>query len=108
MSKITRRQFVKGAAVLGGASAFGFPNIVRAQGLNEKLQVGFVAVGGQAGSHTNACHGRGLQCVGFADVDKNHWRGVHEKEGWEKAPGYTDWRKLFENHGDELDVVTRL
>jgi hypothetical protein len=105
MSKITRRQFVKGVAAIAGASTVGFPNIVRAQGLNEKLQVGFVAVGGQAGSHTNAAHGRGLQCVGFADIDKNQWRGVHGKEGWEKAPGYTDWRKLFENHGDELDVV---
>ncbi len=105
MSKITRRQFVKSAAALGVASAVGFPNIIRAQGLNEKLQVGFVATGGQAGSHTGQSHNAGLQCIAFADVDKNQWNGVLGKKGWEQAKGYTDWRKLFQNHGKDLDVV---
>ncbi len=105
MSKITRRQFVKSAAAFGAASAVGFPNIIRAQGLNEKLQVGFVAVGGRAGGHTSASHAEGCQCVAFAEVDKTRWGGVHGKKGWEKASGYTDWRKVFENHGKELDVV---
>ena len=27
------------------------------------------------------------------------------KQGWEQAAGYTDWRKVFENHGKKLDVV---
>jgi len=105
MSKITRRQFISRAAAIGAASTLGFPNIVRAQGLNEKLQVGFIAAGGQAGSHTGHSHKHGLQAIAFADVDKKQWHGVHEKEGWDQAKGYTDWRKVFENHADELDVV---
>jgi len=105
MSNITRRQFVKRAAAFGAASAIGFPSLLRAQGLNEKLQVGFIAAGGQAGSHTGASHREGLQCVAFAEVDKTRWGGVHGKKGWEQAAGYTDWRKVFENHGKELDVV---
>ena len=105
MSKITRRQFVKGSAALGAACTIGFPKLLRAQGLNEKLQVGFIAVGGRAGAHTGASHGAGLQCVAFAEVDRTSWRGVHEKEGWGQAAGYTDWRKVFEKHGKELDVV---
>jgi hypothetical protein len=105
MSKITRRQFVKSAAAIGAASTLGFPNIVRGQGLNEKLQVGFIAAGGQAGSHTGNSHSAGLHAIAFADVDKNHWSGVQGKKGWEKATGYTDWRKVFENHQEELDVV---
>jgi len=105
MSNITRRQFLKRTAAVGAASSISFPNLIRAQGLNEKLQVGFIAAGGRAGAHTSACHEAGIQCIAFAEVDKTRWDGVHGKEGWEKVPGYTDWRKVFEKHGKELDVV---
>ena len=76
MSDITRRQFVKGAVAVGAASTVSFPSVIRAQGLNEKLQVGFVAVGGRADAHTSFCHGAGLQCIAFAEVDKTRWGGV--------------------------------
>ena len=105
MSNITRRQFVKRTAAFGAACTIGFPSLIRAQGLNEKLQVGFVAVGGRGGAHTGAAHGEGCQCIAFAEIDKGRWGGVHGKEGWASAAGYTDWRKLFEKHGKELDVV---
>jgi len=104
MSNITRRQFVKRSVAVGAASV-AFPRLIRAQGLNEKLQVGFIAVGGRAGAHTGAAHGEGCQCVAFAEVDKTRWGGVLGKKGWEQAKGYTDWRKVFENHGKDLDVV---
>jgi hypothetical protein len=105
MSNITRRQFIKRTAAVGAACSIGFPNLIRAQGLNEKLQVGFIAAGGQAGSHTGASHKAGLQCIAFAEVDKSRWGGVLEKKGWEQAAGYQDWRKVFEKHGKDLDVV---
>ena len=105
MSNITRRQFVKRTAAFGAACSIGLPSLVRARGLNEKLQVGFIAVGGRADAHTGAAHGQGCQCVAFAEVDKGRWGGVHGKKGWENAAGYTDWRKVFEKHGKELDVV---
>ena len=105
MSSITRRQFLKRTAAVGAACSISFPSLIRAQGLNEKLQVGFIAVGGRAGGHTSASHDAGLQCIAFAEVDKTRWDGVHGKKGWEKAAGYTDWRKVFQNHGKELDVV---
>jgi len=105
MSNITRRQFVKRTAAFGAVSAIGFPSLIRGQGLNEKLQVGFVAVGGRASAHTGAAHGEGCQCIAFAEVDKGRWGGVLEKQGWDKAAGYQDWRKVFEKHGKDLDVV---
>ncbi|MBN1806938.1 MAG: Gfo/Idh/MocA family oxidoreductase [Sedimentisphaerales bacterium] len=105
MSNISRRQFIKRTAAAGAAMAVGFPSLIRAQGLNEKLQVGFIAVGGRAGAHTGASHAAGLQCIAFAEVDKGYWGGVLEKKGWEQATGYTDWRKVFENHAKQLDVV---
>jgi hypothetical protein len=104
MSNITRRQFVKHSVAVGAAS-IAFPSVIRAQGLNEKLQVGFIAAGGRAGAHTGAAHGEGCQCIAFAEVDKNRWGGVLDKEGWGQAAGYTDWRKVFEKHGKDLDVV---
>jgi len=105
MSDITRRQFIKGTVAAGTIGSIGVPNLIRAQGLNEKLQVGFIGAGGQAGSHTGWCHKAALQCVAFAEVDRTRWSGVHGKQGWEQAAGYTDWRKVFENHRKELDVV---
>ncbi len=105
MSHLSRRQFVKRASAFGALATVGFPSIIRARGLNEKLQVGFIAVGGRAGAHTSACHKAGLQCIAFAEVDKNFWNGVHGKAGWEQAAGYTDWRELFQKHGEQLDVV---
>jgi len=105
MSNITRRQFIKRTAAFGAVASIGFPSLIRAHGLNEKLQVGFIAVGGRGGAHTGAAHGENCQCIAFAEVDKTRWGGVHGKKGWEQAAGYTDWRKVFENHGKQLDVV---
>jgi len=105
MSKLSRRQFVKGSAAFGAATTIGFPAIVRARGLNEKLQVAFVAVGGRAKAHTMASQKAGCQCVAFAEVDKTRWGGVLDVDGWSKAKGYTDWRKIFENHAEEVDVL---
>jgi predicted dehydrogenase len=105
MSNLTRRQFVKYSTALGAAAAVGFPSVNRAQGLNEKLQVGFIAVGGRAGGHTSASYDEGCQCVAFAEVDRTRWGGVHNRKGWEQAAGYTDWRLVFEKHAKELDVI---
>ncbi len=99
----TRRKFLRNSSL--AASALAFPSIIRARGQNEKLQVGFVAVGGRAGNHTEAAHKSGLHCIAFADCDKGMWNGVHGKEGWKEAKGYTDWRQLFEHHADDLDVL---
>ncbi len=104
MSKqLTRRKFLTNSSL--AASALAFPSILSARGQNEKLQVGFVAVGGRAGAHTGAAHKHGLQCVAFAEVDKNSWNGVLGREGWKEAKGYTDWREMFNKHTKELDVI---
>ena len=105
MSKLTRRQFVKCSAAVGVASTISFPSLLRARGLNEKLQVGFVAVGGRARAHTGASYDAGLQCIAFADVDKNTWGEIHGRDGWQNAAGYTDWRQVFAKHAKDLDVV---
>ena len=104
MSKqLSRRQFLTNSSL--AASALAFPSILSARGQNEKLQVGFVAVGGRANAHTQNAHRLGLQCVAFAEVDKGSWKGVLSKPGWNEAKGYTDWREMFNKHTEELDVI---
>ena len=105
MHRATRRQFIAGLGAAGVSLPLVLPRLARGDTQARKLRVGFVATGGQAGSHTNAAHRLGLKCVCFAEVNRSNWKGVLEKEGWDKATGYTDWRKMFENHAKELDVV---
>ncbi len=105
MSRTSRRQFLKQSTALGALATAGCATTTRSRGLNEKLQVGFIAVGGRAGAHTKAAFEAGCQCVAFAEVDKTRWGGVLDREGWGEAKGYTDWRKLFENHAKELDII---
>jgi predicted dehydrogenase len=103
--RTTRRQFI----IQAGAAGMSLPLILssraHAKSPSGTLNVGFVATGGQAGSHTKAAHALGLNCLCFAEVDRARWRGVLGKPGWEKAAGYTDWRKMFEKHAKDLDVV---
>lgn len=105
MSKqLSRRHFIKKAG-LGLGATLAAPSIIRARGLNEKLQCAFVAVGGRASAHTGEAHKHGLHCVAFAETDKTRWDGVLGKEGWGEAKGYTDWRKIFQNHQKDVDVI---
>ena len=87
MSELTRRQFIKRTTAVGAACTIGFPSLLRGRGLNEKLQVGFVATEGRANAHTKASHEAGLQCIAFAEVDRTRWGGVLQKEGWSEAKG---------------------
>lgn len=116
---LSRRDFVKTSTV----AAIGFPAIVRGRGLNEKLQVAFVGVGGKGKQHVVASYDAGLECVAFADVDKRWWKNVlspeeqklkkgeepkqdkKRREFWKDAAAYTDWREMFAKHGGEIDVL---
>ena len=103
--RTTRRQFIAQVEVASATLSWAVPALARTRSVNEKLNVGFVATGGRAEGHTGESHTMGLQCVCFAEIDKSRWNGVLGKAGWEKATGYTDWRKMFEKHAKDLDVV---
>ena len=85
--RTTRRRFLAQAAAAGISLPLILPRLGQGRSPNGTLQVGFVAAGGQAGSHTGAAHGMGLKCICFAEVDKARWGGVLGKEGWGKAAG---------------------
>jgi hypothetical protein len=105
MRRATRRQFITRLSAVGVSLPLVLPRLARGETQAKDLRVGFVATGGQAGGHVSAAHGMGMKCVCFAEVDRSRWNGVLAKEGWAKATGYTDWRKMFEKHAKELDLV---
>ncbi len=100
----SRRSFVKFIGAAGLLPAV-MPSLTRAASANGKLGIGFVGTGGRAASHTGEVHGLGEQAIAFADVDKGAWGSVLNKKGWGDAKGYTDWRKIFENHEKDIDVI---
>ena len=103
--RTNRRQFITQVGVAAATLSWAVPRLARAKSVNEKLNVGFVAAGGQAGSHTGQAHGMGLNCICFAEVDKSALERRVGQGGLGKAVGYTDWRKMFEKHAKDLDVV---
>ena len=50
----SRRRFLQATTLAAGATALGFPNLLRARGLNERLQVGFIGLGGKVLSDAGA------------------------------------------------------
>jgi hypothetical protein len=105
LQRTTRRKFLAQAGAVGVAVPLILPRLAQGRSPNQTLNVGFVAVGGRAEAHTGEAHGMGLNCLCFAEVDKGRWNGVLGKKGWEKATAYTDWRKMFEKHAKDLDVI---
>jgi len=105
-NRTTRRSFIRHTAVAGAALPAVMPALVRAQSANDTPNVAFIAVGGRAGAHVGFSKKAGLNCVAFAEVDKNRWGGVMNHDAWKNdAKGYTDWRKVFENHAKDTDLM---
>ncbi|MDO8586512.1 MAG: Gfo/Idh/MocA family oxidoreductase [Armatimonadota bacterium] len=104
MSKgISRRSFIKGAAVGGfsfvflrdSRTAFGFE-------ANEKLNVGVIGCGGQGRGNMNACAGENI--VALCDVNENTMREAAKK--YPKAKLFPDFRRMLDKMGGEIDAVT--
>ena len=53
-SPLSRRQFIQSSAVAAGAATLTAKQAARAQGANDRMQVGMIGCGGMAGSHLNS------------------------------------------------------
>ena len=100
---ITRRRFLhKSAATVVGVA--GTPYMLRAaepQMPGKRLNIAFVGTGGRAGAHIGLA--KTENCVAYCDVDPSRWTKI--KELAPNAPAYTDWRKMFDKHENEIDAV---
>lgn len=103
-SKMTRRSFIKntGAAVAGMTI---LPNYV-VGGLghtppSDKLNIAGVGVGGRGGGVLEGLANENI--VALCDVDWKYAKSTFEK--YPNAKKYYDWRKMFDEMGDEIDAV---
>jgi hypothetical protein len=97
---ITRRSFLQGSAT-AMAGIMVAPQLLRAAAPGQKLNVAFVGTGGRAEGHLHLAESQ--NCVAYCDVDSGRWGRI--KELAPKAPGYTDWRVMFDKHMKEIDAV---
>ncbi len=96
--KINRRGFLKSAFAVGGAMMAG-PYVLRSAEPGKKLNMAFIGTGGQGRGHLWL--GRDNNCVCYCDVNQQKW----PKDIFPNAPGYTDYRKMFDKHMKEIDAV---
>ncbi len=99
-TRLSRRQFLKQAAVATGASVLAAPAILRGQNLNSKLNIACIGVGGRGAGNLSAVSNHNI--VALCDV----YEPAIERAAmtFPKARKEVDFRKLFE-HEKEFDAV---
>lgn len=104
MSHISRRQFLKtsvlAAAALSGCQTTG-PAILKTRSPNSKINTACIGCGGRGGAHVGPAATENL--IGICDVDRNTLARVNKDHPGAKP--FTDYRKLFEQLGKDLDAV---
>ena len=106
MNKITRRNFMTGAA----ATAFSLSAWQRAHGANENIRIAVVGTGGRGAAHIDGYTKlKGVQLVALCDVDSEHVDAAADKLEKKsiKVEKYTDYRKLLANKDiDAISIAT--
>ena len=106
MSGISRRQFLKtGATAALGLSVV--PNTVLGKSFghvapSDKLNIAAVGIGGMGHANINAVKNT-ENIVGLCDVNWAYAKGVFDE--FPKAKRYWDYRKMFDEMGNEIDAV---
>ena len=104
-SGISRRRFLSKSAAVGTA-ALGFPAILSARAVNEKLNLAFIGAGGRGGANLRTMTSQGLvgvNVVALCDVNQQnleHAAGLHPQ-----ARKYTDFRALYDDDTKDIDAV---
>src|ERR1041385_5848077 len=89
-TSLNRRQFVRSALLFSGA-ALSAPALLRAQNLNNKLNIGMIACGGRGGDNLSEMKRENI--VALCDV--NEERLNKAASSFPKARKYVDFRKLL-------------
>ena len=95
----TRREFTKGV-VVATAGVFGAPAFLRARGLNEKLNIAAIGVGGRGASNLQGVSSENI--VALCDVYDS--AVDRASTAHPKARKERDFRRLFD-HANEFDAV---
>jgi predicted dehydrogenase len=99
---VTRRSFVRRAALAAGA-AFAAPSIMRAQrSANENLNIAVIGVGGRGAGNLDGVRGENL--VALCDVDAHTLGATGQK--FPGAKLYKDFRRMLDQKDIEAVVVS--
>jgi predicted dehydrogenase len=102
----SRRHFFYGPLLAGAVPAAGFGSTPSLKALgykspNEKLNIAAIGAGGKGASDIGGCLTENI--VALTDVDAK--RAERTFQRFEKAPKYTDFRRMFDKQGSEIDAV---
>jgi len=102
----TRRNFLRTSGAAAAGMVLGFPMLSKARGINSKLNVGFIGLGGQGRSRLDEILGCDANVVALCDVDEHQL--AEAKKALEKTTftptTYVDYRELLATQKD-LDAV---
>ncbi len=106
--QLSRRRFLQLTALAAGSSTIGFPNLVRATDSNQKLNVGFIGLGGMGSGRLKESLTCGINVSAFCDVDDEQMAKARRFLP-EPAPApktFTDFRDLLQSDVDAVVIAT--
>lgn len=106
MSKLSRRDFMKGTMAVGAGLALAAP-ASKVLGANDEIRLATVGVGSQGGYHTRIFSSiPGVRYVAVCDADKKHVadRVKFFADKGIKVDGYTDVREMLDRN--DIDAIT--
>ncbi len=108
---MNRRQFLKTAVVAAGIPILGAPRILAKETTQSKLRIAIIGCGGQGRSNHVPVAVR-QRLVALVDPDENYLakaiqraREIEPTADTSKIKTFTDYRKMFDVMGRELDAV---
>lgn len=99
---LSRRSFIKHAALTASAASFPFISVRNVLGANNRLNIAGIGCGGKGAVDIAHCGSQNI--VALVDVDH-----VHGAESFNKFPNakrYKDYRVMFDEMTDKIDAVT--
>ena len=100
LSRLNRRQFLRRSA-LAGAAAWGAPALLRGSGLNDKLNIAIIGVGGRGGANMGGVASENI--VALCDVYEPPVNKAGQNHP--QAKKYKDFRRVFDDAKDFDAVV---
>lgn len=103
LNSMNRRSFLR-TTTLTGVALTSFPFVGRVLGANDRINIACIGVGGKGDSDSSDAKRCGGNIVAICDVD----RGTLAKKAQQFAGAkqYTDYRKLLDEMGKDIDAVT--
>jgi len=111
-TQLDRRTFLQGMLAAGGYAAlpsigvFGAASRIRPVSPNEKVNLACVGIGNRGGDIIKALNDTGLvNIVALCDAHLGAKHTLETAGRFQNAPGYRDFRKMFDEMGNQIDAV---